>query len=232
MIISDIAAEARSLVDADTTSYTNADLLRRLNLAYEEIAGFIIGVDGLWQWDDFRFTNFPVGTTTLVASQNDYSFDITMLEILRAEVLDSAGIWQALTPIDISQIDGAIDEFEKTDGLPRYYDKSGSSIILYPAPASGSVTLAAGLKVYFQRTASIFTSAELTTGTVIPGFVSLYHVILAYMAALPYAESYKKDRVPAIINKIEQLRRGLKEHYSRREKDRRKIMSTSGVSSR
>ena len=115
--------------------------------------------------------------------------------------------------------------------MPIYYDKQGSSILLYPAPDNGaSVTLAAGLKVYFQRTASIFTSAEVTTGTKVPGFASPYHMILAYMAALPYAISYKKDRVPVILNEIRRLEEDLTDHYSRREKDRRKVITTRGIS--
>lgn len=230
--IANINTITRDLCDADTTSYPDAILLLHTNAAYEETAGDIIGFDGLWQWDDTRFTNFPIGVTTLVASQNDYSFDISMLEIERGEVLDKDGIWQTLDPIDISQISGAIDEFEKTDGLPRYYDKSGGSIILKPAPAAADVTLASGLKIYFQRTASIFTSAEVTLGTAIPGFVSSCHYILSYKAAVPYCMKYKKDRVPALFAKITELNLRLKNHYSRREKDRRKIMSMGSISFR
>ena len=231
--IADINLEARALCDADSTSYPAATLLRRINAAYEEVVGKIIGCDGLWQWDDFRFTDFPIGTTTLKNSQNDYSFDISMLEIERVEVLDNEGLWHELNPIDKSQVSGAIDEFEKNDGLPAYYDKQGASIILYPAPDNGvSVTLASGLKVYFQRTASIFTSAEVTTGTAIPGFASPYHMILAYMAAIPYCQSYKKDRVPLYMAEVARIQKLIIEHYSRREKDRRKIMSMGSISFR
>lgn len=233
MTIADINSEARLLVDADTVSYIAADLLRRINAAYEQIIGLIIGCDGLWQFDDSNFTDFPIGTTTLVNSQNDYAFDITQLEIERVEIKDASGLWHILNPIDKSQIGEAIDEFYKTDGLPLYYDKQGASIILYPAPDNGaSVTLINGLKVYFQRTASIFTSTEVTTGTKVPGFASPYHIILAYMAALPYAISYKKDRVPAIMAEIERLKKLIIQHYSRRERDRRKIMSMAGISHR
>lgn len=230
--IADINAEARALVDADTTSYTAADLLRRVNDAYEQVIGIIIGCDGKWQFDDSNYTDFPIGTTTLVASQNDYSFDVSMLDVERVEVKDAQGIWQQLQPIDTSDIGGAIDEFEKTDGMPRFYDKQGASLLLYPAPATGSVTLASGLKVYFQRTASIFTSAEVTTGTKVPGFASPHHYLLSYKAALPYALSYKKDRVPFLMAEIARREALLVEHYSQREKDRRKMLTTGGISFR
>lgn len=221
------------MVDADTTSYTAADLLRRINDAYEEVVGIIIGCDGLWQFDDTNFTDFPIGTTTLVNSQNDYAFDVSMLEIERVEVKDNSGLWHQLNPIDKSQVGEAIDEFMKTDGLPIYYDKQGASIILYPAPDNGvSVTLASGLKVYFQRTAAIFTAAEVTTGTKLPGFASSHHYLLSYKAALPYAMSYKKDRVPMLMAEIGRREKALIDHYSRREKDRRKMLSMGGVSHR
>ena len=231
--ITDLNLEARALVDADTTSYPAATLLRRINDAYEETVGIIIGCDGKWQFDDSNFTNFPIATTTLVNSQNDYSFDVSQLEVERAEVLDNSGLWHELKPIDKSQINGAVDEFFKVDGLPEFYDKQGASLLLYPAPDNGtSVTLAAGLKVYFQRTASIFTAAEVTTGTKLPGFASPHHYILSYKAALPYAVSYKKDRVPYLMAEIKRREEELIKHYSRREKDRRKVMRMSGISSR
>ncbi len=230
--ITDINAECRDLCDTDTTGYTAAALLRRINEAYEKVAAFIIGCDGLWQWDDSNYTNFPVGTTTLVNSQNDYAFDSAMLEIERVEVLDSGSIWHLLSPIDISQVSEAMDEFQKNDGLPIYYDKKGSSVVLYPAPATGSVTLAAGLKVHFKRTASIFTAAEVTTGTKEPGFASPFHYILAYIAAIPYCMKYKKDRVALYEVKVQEYFKLIEDHYGRREQDRRKRITMGGISSK
>ena len=228
-----IFAESRLLVDADSVSYANADLLRRLNTAYEEVVALILGVDGLWQFDDTNYTDFPIGTTTLVNSQQDYTFAATHLEIEGVSVLDKDGIWKKLRPIDDKQLSVDPIEFQKTDGLPTYYDKQGRSILLYPAPDNGvSVTLASGLKVFFKRTADLFTQTQVDAASKEPGFASPFHVILAYKAALPYAQSYKKDRVPMIINEINRLEKGITKHYGRREQDRRKIMSMSGITFR
>src|SRR3990167_2215697 len=201
--LADIEAEARLIVDADSVSYSAAALLRRENAAYEEVVGDILGYDGLWQFDDSRFTTFPIATTTLINSQNDYTFDSSVLDIEAVSVLDANGLWRKLSQIDISQMGQDPAEFYKTDGLPFHYDKQGNSLLLYPAPDNGaSVTLASGLKVFFQRTANVFTSAELTTGTEVPGFATPYHAILAYKTALPYALSYKQDRVVFLQNEI------------------------------
>lgn len=233
MNIADINLEVRALCDADSTSYPAATLLRRVNQAYEEIIGKIIGLDGTWQFDDSNFSDLPIGVTTLVNAQNDYSFDSSMLEIERVEVKDNNGLWHLLKPIDKTQIGEAMEEFYKVDGMPIYYDKQGASLFLYPAPDNGvNVTLASGLRVYFQRTASIFTSAEVTTGTKIPGFASPYHMIICYKAALPYCMSYKKDRVALYEKKAMDLEKDMLRFYSRREKDVPTIIRPSGISFR
>ena len=232
MTCEDILTEIRNLTDTDSTSYTNANILIRLNNAYEEIVGKIIGLSGTWQFDDSNYTSLPIGTQALVASQQDYSFDQDFLSIERVEVKDSAGKYQLLTPIDQSRISEALTEYKNVAGMPDEYDKIGESIFLYPAPATGSVTLAAGLKVYFQRTAQVFTSAELTTGTKVPGFASPYHSILAYKVALPYCMTYKKDRVALYLNEINRLESELLDHYAKREKDVRTRLTMGGISFR
>lgn len=232
MTITDINAETRALCDADSTSYPDATLLRRVNAAYEEIVGKIIGLDGTWQFDDTNFTDMPIGTTDLVASQQDYAFDNSHLNVLRASVKNSNGNYQPLKPLDVSEIGVDPSEFMKTAGFPVYYDKNGSSILLYPPPAAADVTLSGGLKVYYQRTADIFTSAEVSTGTKEPGFASPFHMILAFKAALPYCMSYKKDRVALYEKKVMDLEKDLVKFYSKREKDVRKGLVMRGINPR
>lgn len=227
MTIADIQTEARALVDADTTSYPAALMLIRNNTSMEDIAADILDADGRWQWDDTNRTDLPIGTTTLVNGQSDYAFDTTHLKILGVSVKDKDGTFIKLEPIDTDDM-GDIDrsQFYPTSGLPGYYDKIGNSVFLYPAPDNGvSVTLSAGLKVYFQRTADLFTSAQVTTGTKVPGFASPFHILVAYMSALPYAQSYKKDRVPMIMEYIRNKREELKKFYSKRDKEERAIMT-------
>ena len=232
MTIADINTLTRFLVNADISSYSAANLLINTNIAYEEIVGKIIGMDGRWQFDDQNYTTYPIGTQTLVASQNDYTFDSTQLEIERVEVKDAQGDWHLLTPIDKSQIGFAIDEFEPTPGLPWCYDKQGASILLYPAPSSATTTLTSGLKVYFKRTASIFTSAEVTTGTKVPGFASPFHQLISYKAAIPFAVVNLPQRVPALMAEVTRMEKGLEQHYGRREQDRRKTLQMRPINSR
>ena len=234
MTIANLTTESRDLVDgnSNTTLLDNTTLLRRFNAAYEEVISFLQGLDGLWQFDDTSFTDFPIGTTTLVNSQNDYTFASDVLEVEQVSVLDRNADCVLLTPIDRSQMGVDPVEFYSVDGLPQYYDKQGNSVLIYPAPATGDVTLTNGLKVTFKRTADIYTSSEFTTGTKEPGFASPFHIILAYKVALTFAESYLPQRVPIFLRRIQDLEKGLVRHYTRREQDRRKALSMGGISSR
>ena len=234
MTIANLTTESRDLVDgtSTTTLLDATTLLRRFNAAYEEVVSLIQGMDGLWQFDDTSFTDLPIGTTTLVASQQDYTFASDVLEVEQVSVLDNNGDWHLLTPIDREQMGVDPAEFQPDAGLPNWYDKQGNSLLLYPEPAAANVTLTNGLKVTFKRTADIYTSAEFTTGTKEPGFASPFHIILAYKVALTFAESYLPQRVPIFLRRIQELEKGLIKHYSRREQDRRKQISMAGISFR
>ena len=231
--IADINAETRSLCDADSTSYIAADLLRRVNYGYEQVIGWIINADGTWQWDDTNYTNFPIGTLTLTAGTGRYSFNDRFLQLEEVQVRNSAGDYIILDPIDqkeYSSYSPLSEDFE-TAGFPQYYDKvADDTIQLFPPPSATAVTLASGLRIKFKRTADLYTSAQVTTGTKVPGFASPYHVILSWMAARPFCAVYKKDLVPwlnTMIGDLTPVPTGMKkaiiEHYGRRQKDQRKV---------
>jgi hypothetical protein len=229
--IVDINQEARDLCDADTTSYPAATLLRRINQAYEQVVGWLINADGSWQFDDSNNTNLPIGTQTLVASQNAYTFNDKFLQILEVQIKDVNGNWQIIEPIDQKEFSDStpLDEAFKTAGMPQYYDKvSDDTIKLYPAPSAANCTLASGLKIKYKRTASLFLETVPGTPDDVdkePGFSSPYHYILSYMAAIPYCMSYKKDRVALYEKRVMDMKKELIEIYSQREKDVRKIMT-------
>lgn len=230
MTILDLQAEARDLVDATSISLTDATLLRRFNAAYEEIVTKIINTDGTWEFDDTNYTTNPIGTGDLVEAQTSYTFSSAFLDIISVKVKDASGIYRMMKPISEVDLGGLSYEeyFGTQTGLPNYYDKLERTIKLYPAPTAAQVTLTAGLKVEFKRTADFFTSAQVTTGTKEPGF-AINHVVLAYKAALPYAMSYKKDRVSLLVNEIVRLEKEIINHYASREKDKRKIITTKGI---
>src|SRR3990167_1551484 len=197
--------ELWTLCDADITSMPLVVATRRMNASLEELVGDIINADGTWQYDDTNYTDHPVGTGTLVEGQEDYAFASEYLQIEAIEILDanSPAVYRRIYPLDKGELGGLSTEeyFGVTSaGNPQigqvlYFDQVGDTIRLYPAPTSTTTTLTNGIKIYFKRTADLFTSAQVTTGTKEPGLPSPYHVLLSYFAAIPYCALYKKDRV-------------------------------------
>ena len=231
MTISDLNQEIRDLCDADTVSYPAATLLRRVNSSLETLVGKIINADGNWQYDDTNYTDLPVGTGDLVSGQSSYSFSSEYLDILEVMILTTGGIYQRITPFDPSELGMSFDEWVGSatgtppDGFPQYYDKVGDSIRLDRSPTATHATLTAGLKVRFKRTADLFTSAQVTTGTKVPGIASPYHQLIAYMSAIPYCMSYKKDRVALYEKKVDEMTKDMIDFYTRRAKDERPVMT-------
>jgi len=207
------------LVDTDATSYTLLDKTRNVNRWQDKAVGLILEADGDWQFDDSNYTTLPIGTTNLVNGQQQYTFDDSFLKILRMEYLDNDGIWTTLKPIDEHQIKQGLEEFNKTNGSPRFYDKIGDAIFLYPAPATANVTLTAGLKAYFQRQSEDFVSTDTTR---VPGFANIFHRLLSLGPALDYANIHKPDRTVVLQNQITVLEKNLKEFYGKRERDVKK----------
>ncbi len=224
-----ICQEIDGLCDSNTTTYSLADKTRRVNIALEQVVGWLINADGTWEWDDTNNSDLPIGTQTLVAAQKAYTFNDKFLQITEVQVKDNDGNWHIIYPISQREYsdEQPLEEDFETDGLPLYYDKvSDDTIKLYPAPSATNCTLASGLKIKFKRTAHLFAADDTTA---VPGFASPYHVILAYMAAIPYCMTYKKDRIALYEKKVMELKKELIELYSQREKDKRKIITMSPI---
>lgn len=206
--IADIFAEARDLVDATIGSMPNALLLRRVNQAGGEIIAKFIASNKNIRFDDLNNNDLPIGTFDLTNGKQDYAYNGTLLSIERIELLGVDGLYHRTTKIDEKLIPGSLAEYKKTPGLPDEYARRANSLFFYCPPSSSSVVCGAdtnGGKIYFQRAFVPFTMDEVTAGTKEPGFASPYHYILSYKAALPYAASYKKDRVAWIMSEIQRM---------------------------
>lgn len=242
MTIAQIEAETRSLCDADTVSYPAATILRRENVALEEAVGEIILIDGLWQFDDTNYTTTPRGQGTLISGQISYSFADEFLTIEEVDILDTSGNYRKVQPFDAKEAGMSFEEYfgitfagstyTAPVGFPTHYDKNGDTILLSHSPTATNVTLTKGIKVLFQRTASIITSDEQTTGTKVPGIASPFHIFICYHSAIPYCMSYKKDRVALYEKKKDEVKAAMLKYYTKRPKDEKHIMEVERVSFR
>lgn len=218
-----ICEEIDFWVNTDTTSYPLVQKTRNINRHYDAVVSLILKSDGKWEWDDTNQTDLPIATTALVANQKDYSISgATFLNITRVDIFDSNGNGIQLVPMTQEDKRGtSLDEFCKEAGVPRYYDKIGSSIFLYPKP---NYAYAAGLKVYFQRNVSYFLSTDTTKE---PGFAAPFHRRLSLGGALDYAMANEMNsKISMLLPQITAMDNSIVEFYSQRDKDEKISLKT------
>ena len=215
MTISDIVSSVYFKTKTNSSSFVAADMLILINNAYNRVASLILQADGRWQWEDDNNSDLPIATTTVTASQQDYSIAVTHLKLLRVELKgNGATYFTKLDPIDTSDGEYIIDNV--TTGPPQFYDIIGNSIFLYPIP---NYTQSASLKLYFQRGPAEFTSAEVSTGTKKPGFNSLYHDLIPLWVAYDYAVTNGLPSAQGFMQEIQRKEIQIVQDYSRRNKD-------------
>ena len=226
-IIQDIATWCFSNSDNDnTTSYPLADKVRNANAWYEQVVSLIMLSDNRWEWDDVNQTDLPIATSALVADQQDYGLDAAVqYKITRVEILDSSGSAIQLKPISQTDKRGtALTEYQSTAGTPAEYDLIGNSVFLYPKP---NYSKAAGLKLYFQRGASYFTSSDTTKA---PGFNRMFHRIIPMGASLDWisVNHSTSPKIPLLERRIEEMKKGIINFYSTRHRDSKPNLKLAG----
>lgn len=235
-----ICQEIDRLCDTADTDYPRLDKTSRVNESMERLVGDIIIADGTFQYDDTNYTTLPRGKGTLVEGQEAYSFSSEYLQIESVEILSKDGFtYRRIENIDNVDLGGrSPQEYfgTESDGSPKKgevscYDILGDSVILYLAPTSTNHTLTNGLRIWFKRKPQAFTAVSTTaTDSTEPGLPSSYHVILAYMAAIPYCMAKHKDRVALYQREVDLMKIAILKYYGLRERDRRKIMTPKPIS--
>jgi len=220
-----IVEQARALMRVDSTQYPTYRIVNSVNNYLDTVTGYAISADRNFQWDDTNHTKLPIGTTDLTASQSDYSFltdeqGNNILNLTRIDILDPDGSYRELELIDQANIKEALDEYESTDGLPKQYDKIADNIIrLYPTPAT---TVSAGLKFYFQRTASYFTATDTTKE---PGVAPLLHRGFVIAAAYDGALSLGLENLPRMEGEMQREEMKMKKYFEARNTDMNRRMT-------
>src|SRR5574343_1021384 len=91
-----IVQQVRSLMRVDSTQWPTWQIVNSVNNYLDTVAGYLIGSDSRFQWDDTNHTKLPIGTTDLVANQSDYSFltdeqNNKILTLTRIDILQATG---------------------------------------------------------------------------------------------------------------------------------------------
>jgi hypothetical protein len=216
----------------DANQWPTINVVNSVNNWLDLVAGYAIGADRKFQWDDTNHTKLPIGTTNLVANQSEYSFltdeqNNKILTLTRIDVQDPGGIWHKVIPIDQAQIPVALDEFNKVAGIPQFYDKTGDNIIkLYPKP---NTSVTGGLKFYFQRAPSYFAVADTTKE---PGVPSPLHRGAVIAASYDGAMTLGLSNLQIIANEMQREMTKMQDFYADRNMDEMPILSSAYRTSR
>ena len=215
-----ILQRARQMARVDSVQWDTYNVVNSCNDWLNKIFTYGKPGDKRFQLDDTNHTKLPIGTTNLVANQSDYSFltdeqGNRITNLTRIDILDASGLYRQLIPIDQGNLNGvALDEWNKTAGLPLYYDKIADNVIrLYPKPVA-SVT--AGIKFYFQRSPSYFTASDTTKA---PGVADDLHRGFVIASAYDAAFTLGLDNLQALSIELQKEEQKLEDYFSSRETD-------------
>lgn len=211
MNISELKQDVDFLCGSTSATYADADKIRNINIAYNEVAQLIWDSASGWQYDDSNATTLPLAKTTMVHNQDDYSLPTDAQRVHQVEVLDSEGNWRKLVPWDIHDSNLSYSESFQSPGQPLYYDLIGRSCRIIPAPHSAYCTLASGLAFYVDRDVTTFATSA-TTAT--PGFPKSFHRILSYAAAIDFTQDDNERRL--YVQLKARLENSLVKFYDRR----------------
>lgn len=207
-----LVQDTRWLVGASASTYPIADVTRNINRRHEEAVSYIFEADGRWQYTDSNNTE-GIYTDDLVSGTQAYDLAVTHLKVTRVEIKDADGNYSRLNVLDQNDVLTTLTDYERTDGIPRFYDLVGNKIYLYPAPNYASTD---GLKLWFQTGPSLFTSTDTTK---VPGFASIFHRYLSLGAALDYANAKQLDNRSRLKEELDALRETMQAYYNRRNAD-------------
>ena len=219
-----ILQQVRDFMRVDSTQWATSKVVNSVNNYLDTVAGYAIGADRRFQWDDTNHTKLPIGTTDLVANQADYSFltdeqGNAILNLTRIDILDSNGTYRELQIIDQAEIPMALDEWQKTAGLPTHYDKIADNVIrLYPKPLTA---VTSGLKFYFQRVPSYFVATDTTKS---PGVPPLLHRGFVIASAYDGALTLGLPNLQPLSIEMQREEQKMKDYFMNRNTDDNKFI--------
>lgn len=215
-----LVQQVRTLMRVDANQWPTSNIVNSANNYQDTVTGYAIGADRRFRWDNTNHTKLPIGTTNIVAGQQDYSFltdeqGNAIINLTRIDMLTSNGTYVTLQPISEGQITNqAIDSFLSTSGQPGYYIKLADNVIRLKAKPLTSVT--DGLIFYFARTGSYYTALDTTKTTGVSPLLDRGYVIAAaYDGAL--ALGLNNLQPLSVERQLEQTK--MEQYFTNREPD-------------
>ena len=189
-----------------------------INKHYNDAHNYILESQDEWDYDDSNKTDFPILTGDFVATQQPYTLPSGTIDVKRLEVTYDGTNWVKAEPFDVNErgisvASNAIGDFSQT--APKY-DLISNAFFVYPIPTQ---SVDGGMKIWISRGPSLYTSAELTTGTKEPGFDSIFHDLIAYGVATDYAIIKNLPQAAGLKMEYQSKIERLKKHYSDKQEE-------------
>lgn len=213
-----IVQQIRKLMRIDSSQWPTANIVASVNNWLDFVAGYAIGADKRFQWDDTNHTKLPEGTTDLTSPQSDYSFltdeqGNNIVTLTGISILNNSK-YEPLLMVDRNDTNYDPSTFGVTSGTPTAYDKIADNIIRLDFSPSSTVTN--GLKFFFQRTPSYFVAADTTKS---PGVSPLLHRGFVIAGAYDGAMTLGLDNVRLLENERRIEEKKVVDYFSRRNND-------------
>ncbi len=224
-----ICEQARSLAGVDSTQWPTQKVVNSSNNWHDLVTGYAIGADRRFQWDDTNQTELPEGVTDLTINVTDYSFltdeqGNSIITLIGISLIDSNGKEMPLSPIDRNDSTYDISSFGKFSGTPSKYDKIADNVVRLDMKPPATVT--GGLKFYFQRTGSYFTSSDTTKS---PGVSPLLHRGYVIASAYDIALTLGLSNLNGLAVERQKEEEKVKSYFSIRSRDERTRMTMGKI---
>ena len=222
MNIQQIKADVDALCGSTSATYTDANKIRNLNIANQEVATIIWESDSV-HFDDKNNTDELVAYKNMANASASYFIPTTALRINGVEVKDGNRNWVKLKFLNADELDISREEYLTEAATPIYYGIEGNHCRLYPAPGTGYATMSSGLAFRLNRNA---TEIPVTASTLEPGFPSNFHRILSYAMSLDFTRDEQDRRF--FNEQKARLENNMRRYYSKHVQEAKTIINPSG----
>lgn len=223
MTLAELRTFARRFANTNSTKYSDANLDASINAFLDEVGSDILtAMDG---WDMFGERS----TTDLISGQQEYAVPEDAVWVKRLEITYDGSTWFPVTWFDINERADAMDDTTVLQDFTKqkpYADLLENSIFLYPKP---DANVTAGLKLWYIKLPT-----PLIETTDSPGFVRIFHKMLAYGASKDFLEQYinepgNAERLRQCEKNIAILISKMKNIYNKHNQDRAYIVEGAFV---
>lgn len=216
MQLSEIRTETRYITRTDTNTFSNTDLDRAANLAYQEIMLEILKVQGYKNVSGKHVSTSLLSTSGLIAGDlgfnGEYPFPTDLIRPTRIELLyDTASTPKVATLYDMSS--NTLSETDEDDVVAlastlkpvvRFFH---DSYFIRPVKTTtGDIT--SGINIWYEKRV-----ADLTNDTDEPEFDAAIHGLLPVMIAERFYMRHPDKKNKVVLDKKEELLRKLRSIY-------------------